>query len=246
MTVAIIGGSGLFGSADIKQQSQVDKSNAYGMPSGPIQNCTLRGQPALFLARHGRPDQHIPPHKINYRANLQALKDAGATAVVTVNIVGGISAGPGSWVVPDQIIDYTWGREHTYSDGSRGQIDHVDFTEPYDGTLSSALVTAASDSGVHVVRGGVYGCTQGPRLESSAEVVRLERDGCDIVGMTAMPEAALARELGLPYAGLCLVVNWAAGKGEGEISFDEINACVEAGMPQAVELIGHLLPVFQG
>lgn len=241
MSLALIGGSGLFNCAELTDTQPIDCQTIYGSPSGEILQGSLGTAPVLFLARHGRTDRHIPPHKINYRANLQALAECGASAILTVNIVGGITAGPGSWVIPDQIIDYTSGREHTYSDGTAGRVDHVDMTLPYDPALSAELVTSAEAIGLPIVSGGTYACTQGPRLETAAEVQRLARDGCDIVGMTAMPEAALARELGIPYAGLCLVVNWGAGLGRGEITMEEIDVQLSAGMPRALELISCLL-----
>src|SRR5206468_6028728 len=169
--------------------------------------------PVIFLARHG--DAHtIPPHDVNYRANLWALKEQGAREVVSVVSVGGIrkTLGPGKIVVPHQIIDCTWGRAHTYFD-SGAQVRHIDFTEPYTGALRARLLGAAKKIGEKVIDGAVYAATQGPRLETAAEIDRLEKEGADIVGMTGMPEASLAREIDLAYAAVAAVVNHAAGRG---------------------------------
>jgi len=181
--------------------------------------------PVLFLARHGE-GHRLPPHRVNYRANLWALHAAGAERVVGLASVGGIARhlGPRSFAVPDQLIDYTRGRDHTFHDGESGPVVHVDFTDPYCQALRGALLGACRRAGVPAADGGTYGTTQGPRLETKAEIARMERDGCDLVGMTGMPEAALARELGLRYATLAFVVNWAAGKGAGVIAMSEIEA----------------------
>ncbi len=241
--LAVIGGSGLFGIQDLREVAEVSPKTPYGEPSAAIlEGCLGDGAKLLFLARHGR-GRHIPPHAINYRANVSALQLAGATHIVTFNIVGGISPSmvAGSWVVPDQIIDYTWGRAHSIYDATTGHTEHIDFTFPFDQTLSSRLAAAAAVDGLPLHAGGTYGCTQGPRLESAAEISRLQRDGCDIVGMTAMPEAALARELGIPYSSLCLVVNRAAGCGDGVISLSDIEAVVRLNMPRSIPLLKRLL-----
>jgi 5'-methylthioinosine phosphorylase len=218
------------------------------MPSGALQRIDFRGRHCLFLARHGQPHR-IPPHRINYRANLWALREAGVRRVIAINSVGGIAAAltAGAVAVPDQIVDYTSGREHTFYDGiERAGVDlspleHVDFTHPYSAELRRALRNAAELAGVEVIDGGVYGATQGPRLESIGEIRRMANDGCDLVGMTGMPEAGLARELGLDYAALCLVVNPAAGIGEGEITMDDINRVIASGMGRVRALLGELL-----
>ena len=167
-----------------------------------------------FLARHGE-GHSLPPHKINYRANLAALKAIGATRVLAMNTVGGITAncGPRVLACPDQLIDYTWGRISTLCEEPGTEVLHVDFGDPYAPSLRAEVIAAAKRAGVAVVDGGCYGATQGPRLETRSEIARMRRDGCDLVGMTGMPEAALARELGLDYACLAIVANWAAGAG---------------------------------
>ncbi len=195
-------------------------STKYGEPSAPIRDWSIGSSPVLVLARHGD-DHTLPPHAINYRANIAALADLGATAIIALNTVGVITnAGdPGEIAVPHQIIDYTWGRAHTFHDGG-SDFDHIDFTEPFCAALRTRLLAAAKAARVDCFDGGVYAATQGPRLETTAEIDRLERDGADFVGMTAMPEAALARELDVNYACLALIVNRAAGRGDMPIHED--------------------------
>ncbi len=216
----------------------------------------LHGRRVLFLPRHGE-GHSIPPHKINYRANMLALQSMGAEHVLACNAVGGIhpDMGPGKIIIPDQIIDYTYGREHTYSDGCRapdntvesgaegslGSVEHVDFTYPYDASLRRILMDGSSGYGAATCGFGVYGCTQGPRLESAAEVRRLKQDGCDLVGMTGMPEAVLARELGLPYASMCLVVNWGAGLTDETITMSEISRVLRSGMEDIKAILGQIV-----
>ncbi len=215
--LAIIGGSGLTQLANLTVERREVVRTPYGEPSGPLTFGRLCGQPAMFIARHGY-GHTIPPHEVNYCANLWGLKQAGATCIVSIASVGGIRAdlGPGAIVIPHQIIDYTWGRKATFHEGGDAQVVHIDFTQPYDAELRHALLEAARDAGQAVVDGSVYAATQGPRLETAAEINRLERDGADIVGMTGMPEAALARELELPYAALTVVANHAAGRGDSK------------------------------
>jgi 5'-methylthioinosine phosphorylase len=190
----------------------------FGAPSAPVQRWQYGGHDVLALARHG--DEHVlPPHRINYRANIVALRELGASAIIALNTVGVITAvaAPGEIALPEQLIDYTWGREQTLYDGRRGDVEHIDFSEPFTPHLRAALATAAQKAGVKCYAGGVYAATQGPRLETVAEVERLGRDGADFVGMTAMPEASLAREAGLDYACIALIVNHAAGRSDEPI-----------------------------
>ena len=242
--LAIIGGSGLAQLAGLEVAQRRALQTPYGEPSGELSFGRLRGRPLVFLARHG--EQHsIPPHQVNYRANLWALSESGALGVVAVAAVGSIRADlkPGDLVFPDQIIDYTWGRQSTFHDGPGASVAHVDFTEPYDQALRDRLRKAATAIGSRVSDRAVYAATQGPRLESAAEINRLERDGADVVGMTGMPEAALARELALPYAAINVVANYAAGRGgSGQgISLEEIHAVLAASMQQVHALIGTML-----
>jgi 5'-methylthioinosine phosphorylase len=238
--LALIGGSGVAGSTLMKIERRQIARTPYGEPSGPLNFASINGRPAVFIARHG-PGHIHPPHKVNYRANVWALRETGATEIVALAAVGGISddAGPGALVIPDQIIDYTYGREHTYFDGTDKQVQHVDFTLPYDSRLRAALLAAAKHVDEAVVNGGVYAATQGPRLESAAEINRLAGDGATLVGMTGMPEAALARELGLAYAHVCVVSNWAAGRGNSKetISHEAIEATVRSAVERVAKII---------
>jgi 5'-methylthioinosine phosphorylase len=238
--LAIIGGSGLskLGNMEVTQRKVV--RTPYGEPSGALTFGRIAKCDVVFLARHGY-GHTIPPHQVNYRANLWALKESGAAEVVSVASVGGIrkDMGPGVLVLPDQIIDYTWGRPSTYFEGSGAPVNHIDFTEPYSPALRKRLLAAAKAAKEAVVDGGVYGATQGPRLETAAEINRLERDGADVVGMTGMPEASLAREIGLEYAAINLVANFAAGRGESEhaIPLDRIEAVLAESMGRVRRVI---------
>lgn len=211
--------------------------NRFGLPSATVRTVEIEGQRVLSIARHGEP-HCIPPHAINYRANLLALQEAGATQLIALNTVGVVSdvRDSGQIAVPEQILDYTWGREHSVFDGTDGKLEHIDFTEPFTASLRQLLLAAASTAKLDCYDGGVYAATQGPRLETAAEVDRLERDGADFVGMTAMPEAAIARELGLAYACLALIVNRAAGRSDTPIHAD-----VEASTAAARSLAESLL-----
>ncbi|MFC0677598.1 S-methyl-5'-thioinosine phosphorylase [Lysobacter korlensis] len=212
--LAVIGGTGLYRLAELEDVQTLQPETRYGMPSGPVRVGLLEGKRVAFLARHGE-GHSLPPHRINYRANLAALQGLGANRVLALNTVGGITQrfGPRVLACPDQLIDYTWGRVSTICEEAGTEVIHVDFGEPYTRSLRQATLAAARDAGVELVDGGCYGATQGPRLETRAEIARMRRDGCDLVGMTGMPEAALAREMGLDYACLAIVANWAAGAG---------------------------------
>jgi 5'-methylthioinosine phosphorylase len=212
--LAIIGGTGLYRLADLQDVEPHQPVTHYGAPSGPIRIGTLDGHRVAFLARHGE-GHSVPPHQINYRANLMALQALGARRVLALNTVGGIGArfGPRVLACPDQLIDYTWGRISTICEEPGTEVLHVDFGEPYTRSLRDAVIAAAARAGVALAGDGCYGATQGPRLETRAEIARMKRDGCDLVGMTGMPEAGLAREMGLDYACLAIVANWAAGAG---------------------------------
>jgi len=241
IALAIIGGTGVYrfdGLQDIEAHQPVTR---YGALPGPVRVGTLAGRRVAFLARHGE-GHSVPPHKVNYRANLAALQSLGATRVLALNTVGGITEGFGPRVLacPDQLIDYTWGRISTLCEEDGTEVLHVDFGEPYTPSLRRQVLEAARAAGVALVDGGCYGATQGPRLETRAEIARMRRDGCDLVGMTGMPEAGLARELGLDYACLAIVANWAAGAGpavDEVITLDDVLANVEAassGLPALV------------
>lgn len=245
LALAIIGGTGLYALADLQDIETHQPVTRYGAPSGPIRIGTLAGKRVAFLARHGE-GHSVPPHRINYRANLAALKAVGAQRVLALNTVGGITErfGPRVLGCPDQLIDYTWGRISTLSEEAGSDVLHVDFGDPYTPLLRREILTAATAAGVAVVDGGCYGATQGPRLETRAEIARMRRDGCDLVGMTGMPEAGLARELGLDYACLAIVANWAAGAGpdpDEQITLEEVLAHVEAASAGLGPLLSALL-----
>lgn len=231
--LAIIGGSGLTTLSNLDVSHREVVRTPYGEPSGALVFGQICGQPAMFLPRHGY-GHTIPPHAVNYRANLWALHHHKATGVISVASVGGIRGDlqPGDIVIPSQIIDYTWGRKSTYFDGIGTPVTHVDFTEPYDHDLRERIRQAGEKLGVGMKIGGVYAATQGPRLETAAEVNRLERDGADLVGMTGMPEAVLARELGLPYAAISVVANHAAGRGDSAngIHFESLEHVLQEAM----------------
>ncbi len=240
--IAIIGGTGLRRLKGLEITRRMVQKTPYGEPSGPFILGHYGEREVVFLARHGL--RHtIPPHRINYRANLWALKEIGVCRVISVAAVGGISErmAPGAVAIPDQIIDYTWGRGHTFFEEGLTEVVHVDFTEPYSPALRRALLEAGGRAGLELIDGGTYGATQGPRLETAAEVDRLERDGCELVGMTGMPEAALARELELDYACCAVVVNRAAGRSEGPITMEMIEQNLAIGMERVRRVLGEVL-----
>lgn len=242
--LVIIGGTGLnqMPGFDVTRQASVSTpymADQVKILCGHLHDC---GSEIAFLPRHGE-GHTVPPHRINYRANIDAIRRLGGSAVLAVNAVGGIhrQMGPGAIAVPEQIIDYTYGREHTFFDGRMNvttqtadqlssSVTHIDFTDPYDEALRALLIKSAAEKNIPVWPAGTYGATQGPRLETPAEVRRLQRDGCDMIGMTGMPEAALAREAGLPYASIALSVNWAAGLTDEVITMDSIRQVLSSGM----------------
>jgi purine nucleoside phosphorylase len=180
---------------------------------------------------------------VNYRANLWALRDTGVKTIIAVGAVGGIRADmkPSELAIPDQIIDYTWGRDHTYFEGDLAHVTHVDFTHPYCEPLRKRLIQGGKEAGLALREDGTYGATQGPRLETAAEIGRMERDSCDMVGMTGMPEAALARELGLCYATCAVVANWAAGREADTINMQDIERHLKAGMEKLRVLLEYVV-----
>ncbi len=242
--LAIIGGSGLTMLSNLEVSHREVVRTPYGEPSGAVVFGQICGQPAMFLPRHGY-GHTIPPHTVNYRANLWALGHHKATGVISVASVGGIRSdlNPGDIVIPDQIIDYTWGRKATFFEGNGSPVTHVDFTEPYDNHLRTRICEAGAALGIAMKSGGVYAATQGPRLETAAEINRLERDGADIVGMTGMPEAVLARELGLPYAAISVVANHAAGRGSSAngIQFASLEVVLQEAMCRVRAVIEKLV-----
>jgi 5'-deoxy-5'-methylthioadenosine phosphorylase len=241
--LAIIGGSGLTSLNGLEITRQQMQQTPYGQPSGPLTFGTLSDKEIVFLPRHGNPHV-ISPHKINYRANIYALKENNVTNIIGVNAVGGITQAmaPGKLVIPDQIIDYTWGRSHTYYEDDIDHVTHIDFTYPYCETLRKIIIAANETTGLDLVHNATYGATQGPRLETAAEIKRMEIDGCDLVGMTGMPEVALARELELNYASISVVANWAAGKSKEEITMTMIENNLKNGMSQVCRLLEEVIP----
>lgn len=240
--LAVIGGSGLYNFPGLANTSRHSVDTPYGAASGDVVLGDFAGMQVAFLARHGE-SHSLPPHRVNYRANLWALHQLGAQRVVGVNAVGGIRGdmGPRAIVVPDQLIDYTHGRSTSFCDADGAEVRHIDFSEPYTDSLRRQLLAGARAAGIEAIDGGCYGATQGPRLETRAEIARMRRDGCDLVGMTGMPEAALARELGLEYACLALVANFAAGCGdEAEISVEEIFAHLAAATAEVPRILAGL------
>jgi 5'-methylthioinosine phosphorylase len=242
--IAIIGGSGLTQLANLSITHRQIVRTPYGEPSGPLTLGTIAGREVAFLARHGY-GHTLAPHEINYRANLWSLHAKGVKRVLAICTVGGI--GPavtsGSISVPDQIIDYTWGRRSTFFEGSEQPVTHIDFTHPFDPETRAMALAAARDAGVEVVDGGTYGASQGPRLETKAEIDRMDRDGATMVGMTLMPEAALARELQLPYAALAVCVNAAAGRGESleRVALDDIARIIDVSMEKVREVVARFV-----
>jgi len=242
---AIIGGSGLTNLKNLRITRREVMRTPYGEPSAPLVYGELAGREVVFLPRHGA-GHTIPPHGVNYRANIWALKQTGVRYVIAVNAVGGITPGhldAEKLVIPDQIVDYTYGRDHTFFGSDVQQVTHIDFTEPYCPELRRLLIEAANRAKLACVERGTYGATQGPRFESAAEIRRMERDGADIVGMTGMPETGLARELALCYASVAVVVNPAAGKASGPISLKEIETNLESGMARVRQLLEHVIPL---
>lgn len=237
---AIVGGSGLAKLTTLQKPRRQVMRTPYGEPSGALTFGELAGAEVVFLARHGY-GHTLAPHEINYRANIWALKELKVDGVIAVATVGGIGAKfvPGSLVLPHQIIDYTHSRKSTFFEGSEMPVIHVDFTQPYSHALRKRLIDAAAACNEPVLDGAVYACTQGPRLETAAEIERIAREGGDIVGMTGMPEAVLARESALAYAALAVVVNHAAGRGDSvqAIKLEELGVVMQATISRAVRIL---------
>lgn len=240
--LAIIGGTGLANIDGLENIRKTVARTPYGEPSSPLTFGTLHGVEIVFIARHGY-GHTIPPHKVNYRANIWALQQTGAENLLAIAAVGSLNENmePSELVFPDQIIDYSWGRSATFYEDDLDKVTHIDFTYPYSENLRGMLSRSAVSAGLPLRDQAVYGCTQGPRLETAAEIQKLKRDGCDLVGMTGMPEASLARELKLNYACCAVVVNWAAGLSDGEISMQDIELHVKAGIEKVNALLSALV-----
>jgi 5'-methylthioinosine phosphorylase len=242
--LGIIGGTGLTQLANLEITHRQVIRTPYGEPSGPLTYGNINCHQVVFLARHGY-GHNIPPHMVNYRANLWALHSQGVREVVSVATVGGIHAQltPGSIVIPAQIIDYTHGRKNTFHDVTDRAVTHIDFTEPYCQKMRALCMQAAADANEAFFDGGVYAAVQGPRLETAAEINRLERDGATMVGMTGMPEAALARELEISYAAVCVMANHAAGRGSSAhgIQYAAIESVLSGAMQRVRNILEHLV-----
>lgn len=241
--LAIIGGTGLTSIKDLKITKKELAQSPFGPPSGILQTGDLFGTEVLFLPRHGA-SHTIPPHKVNYRANLWVLKQAGVDTIIAVNAVGGIDSNlePGQLVIPDQIIDYTTSRTNTFFEEGLKEVVHIDFTYPYCPELRQKIIDGCESLSVNSVNKSTYAATEGPRLETAQEVLRLERDGCDIVGMTGMPEAALARELEICYSCIAVVANLAAGKSEESITMDMIHSNLNVGIDTVRKVLAKVIP----
>ncbi len=251
MKLAIIGGSLLSDLNSLTDVSEETIKTPFGQPSDRFLTGKIEGHDVVYLNRHGRPatneTHHIAPHQINYRANIFSLKLLEVTHIIAIAAVGGITKrmAPMKYVIPDQLIDYSYGRMQTYNDGNKDEVNHIDFSYPFDDVLSKKLLLACEAAEVQCIKKATYGVTQGPRLETIAEIQKMKRDGCDIVGMTAMPEAALARELNIDYTNLSLVVNWAAGAEKGKqssiISMDEIKQRMDDGNNQIESIVQNFI-----
>jgi len=243
--IAIIGGTGLTSLTGVEITETREVDTPFGSPSSALSFGRLGDKEIIFLPRHGKPHA-IAPHKINYRANIYALKENGIENIIAVNAVGGITSEmyPERIVIPEQIIDYTYGRNHTFYEDKLDEVTHIDFTKPYNVTLRKQLLGVNAISDLNAFVGSVYAATQGPRLETAAEIDKLEKDGCDIVGMTGMPEAALARELDINYVCLALVVNWAAGKSDEEITMTLIEKHLEQGIGKVKRILKEFIKTF--
>jgi len=245
--LAIIGGTGLTTLKNLQIKKREVMRTPYGEPSGPLVHGELCGQDVVFLPRHGR-GHNIPPHMVNFCANIWALRETGVQSVIAVAAVGGIrdDMKPNMLAFPDQVIDYTSSRRHTYFENDLSEVTHIDFTQPYSEHVRQLLISSASALDFEFAADGTYGATQGPRLETAAEINRLERDGCTMVGMTGMPEAALARELELDYACCAVVANRAAGRGDGPINMEDIETHLKKGMENVRKLLEAAIPELDG
>lgn len=241
--IAIIGGTGLTSIKGFEITNREIVQTPFGEPSGPLVQGNLAGNNVYFLPRHGA-GHTIPPHKINYRANIWALKEAGIEKVIAINAVGSIrdDMQPGALIIPDQIIDYTVSRTNTFFEEGLKQVVHIDFTQPFCDSLRKSIIDVADEHSIRIIKEGTYAATQGPRLETAAEVNRLEKDGCHLIGMTCMPEAALAREKDLCYASISVVANLAAGRGTEALTMDIIEKNLNSGMERARQLLEAVIP----
>ena len=235
--IGVIGGSGLYQIPGLMIKEYINLTTPFGSPSDTYMIGVLSGKEIVFLPRHGL-KHHIPPHRINYRANIWGFKELGVEQIISVSAAGGIGFDirPGMIIIPDQILDMTNGRDSTFYDGD--EVVHIDFTEPYCPELRDALFRGGEHSGIELRNSGIYVCMNGPRLETKAEIKMFLNMGVDIVGMTAMPEAALAREAEVCLAGVVVVTNYAAGIANKRLTTTEVKET----MREAITRVGNLLP----
>jgi len=222
MPIGVIGGSGLYDIDGLEIREEIALSTPYGATSSTYKLGTLDAAELVFLARHGSPHR-IPPHKVNYRANIWGFKSLGVEKIISIGAVGGITGEmrPGSIVILDQIIDMTMGaRAATFYDEEK--VVHIDFTHPYCYEMREIFIQAAGDISLPVKKNGTYICVNGPRLETEKEIQFFSFIGADVVGMTAMPEAALARELEICFTGISIVTNYAAGIAGAKLTTTEV------------------------
>jgi 5'-methylthioadenosine phosphorylase len=238
--LGIISGSGLYELKGLKVKESLDIDTPYGKPSSFIMKCEYEGRVIHFLPRHGR-SHSIPPHKVNYRANIWALKELGVQRIISVSAVGGINKDytPGRIVIGDQIMDFTKNRINTFFDSS--DVVHVDFTYPFCDDMRKIMIETVGRIKMDVVKEGIYIAVEGPRLETASEIEHYRSAGADIVGMTGMPEAVLAREAEICYAGIYVVTNYAAGIKEGKLTTDEVVETMKGSMDKIKELLAHLV-----
>lgn len=240
--IGLIAGTGFYDLPALKDGESRELDTLYG--KAQIRSGEWNGARLIFLTRHGV-GHSIPPHLINYRANIKAMKDLGVEQIIAINVVGGINPklSPGDLCLIDDFIDFTSGRQHTFSDGSKPGVQHVDLTRPYDAKIQSALRQSAKESGILLHENGVYAGFNGPRFETPSEIRLAALAGATVVGMTGCPEVSLAREIGIAYASIALVVNPAAGLSEAEITMDEINKALDLGKSKALTVIEGALKV---
>ncbi|MDQ7072796.1 MAG: S-methyl-5'-thioinosine phosphorylase [Gammaproteobacteria bacterium] len=241
-TLAIIGGTGLttLDGLTISEHKYVE--TPFGEPSSPLLIGKYEDKDVIFLPRHGQAHT-IAPHRVNYRANIWALYALGVENIIAIAAVGAIESNlePGTLAVPDQLIDYTYGREQSFYSDDFTADRHLDFTQPYNQVLRKEILASAVRQQITITDGGTYGATQGPRLETAAEIRRLAQDGCSMVGMTGMPEAYLARELDMAYACCAVMANWAAGITDNEIEMAEIEQVLNKGMKQVKQVLADII-----
>jgi 5'-methylthioadenosine phosphorylase len=238
--LGIIGGSGLYKIEGITLRKTKKVKTTFGKPSDSYKIGALSDREIVFLPRHGA-KHSIPPHKVNYRANVWGFKELGVKRIIAISAVGGISpkVSPGAIVVPDQIIDMTSNREATFHE--KDNAVHVDFTEPYCPEMRRSIIGASKTKGIDIKASGTYVCVNGPRLETRAEIQFFSRIGADIVGMTAMPEAALVREVEICFGGISVVTNYAAGVKKRSLRANEVGEVMKEAMGNLGALLEALL-----